>query len=203
MPHEEQEIRRIEEKLERLENRLRTTFQEVEKRFSDIKTQPIVMEDRLQELEDLILLMQLEITKIKERTSVTTEFLTPEGPSMSERLSRIEEAVGLRSIQPEDAGKSYASEEPEEQMLIDQEPDSIEPVGIKPEPSDRQQAAKKKDSVKLVSDEYAGEKISDEFVGAKISDDEYIGMPGEMPESPEERPSRSLREEVKKILEAS
>ncbi len=119
MALDEQEIKQLEERFERLENKLRATFLEVEKRFDEVKAQPHDIEDRIQELEDLILLMQLEITKIKERGSITTEFLTPQAPDINQRLSRMEEALSLKM-----AEKETAAEEGEEKLF--EEPRAIE-----------------------------------------------------------------------------
>jgi len=94
-----EDVKRLDEKIDRLESKLKATFLEVDRRFEDVKTLPIAIEDRLQELEDLILLMQLEITKIKDKTSVTTDFITPQTPDFSERITRVEEALGIKAIQ--------------------------------------------------------------------------------------------------------
>lgn len=141
MALEEDEAKQLEERFERLENKLRATFLEVEKRFNELGQEPHSMEERMQELEDLILLMQLEITKIKDRTSVTTEFLAPDTPGMAERLSRLEEAVGAKSAEPAqekaDEGEEplgTAEEEPEawahgeqEERTEKEEPEAARP----------------------------------------------------------------------------
>lgn len=93
--------KKLDERFEMLDSKLRTTFLEVEKRFSEMKMQPEVLEDRLQELEDLILLMQLEIMKIKEKTGTQTEFLTTKAPDLGSRLDRLEEMVAGRHIHHE------------------------------------------------------------------------------------------------------
>lgn len=111
MALEEHEIKQLEERFDRLENKLRATFAEVERRFEEVKAQPLGVEDRIQELEDLILMMQLEITKIKDRTSITTEFMTPDTPGMAERLNRLEEALSIKLSEPESA-KLEEGEEP-------------------------------------------------------------------------------------------
>ncbi len=100
MALEEHEAKQLEERFDRMENKLRTTFLEVEKRLAELKAQPTDTEDRIQELEDLILLMQLEITKVKERTGTSTEFLTPQGPDIAERLGRLEESLSLKAEAP-------------------------------------------------------------------------------------------------------
>lgn len=101
MALEADEVKQLEERFEALENKLRATFLEVEKRFAAAKAQPVEIEDRIQELEDLILLMQLEITKIKDRTSVTTEFLTPQTPDVVTRIGRLEEALSMKAAEKE------------------------------------------------------------------------------------------------------
>jgi hypothetical protein len=102
MPLNEREIRDLEDRFEKLDEKLKTTFVEVEKRIEDSKKEPLDLMDRIQEMEDLILLMQLEITKLKDRTSLSTEFLSPDSPGVMERLNRIEEAVSLREEKKEE-----------------------------------------------------------------------------------------------------
>lgn len=86
-------LKEMEERLDKLENRLKVTFLEIEKRFESFKQeQPIGIEDRLQELEDLLLLIQLEVSKLKDRTSIDFGIGAP-APDISERLSKLEEAV--------------------------------------------------------------------------------------------------------------
>ncbi len=93
----------IEDRLDRLENRLKATFLEVEKRFESLKAEePFVLsiETRLQELEDLMLLLQLEVTKIRERTG-EFEFGAPQTPDIEERLRKMEEALSEKGIKTE------------------------------------------------------------------------------------------------------
>jgi len=99
MALEEHEAKQLEDRFDRMENKLKTTFLEVEKRLAEIKQQPSDVEDRIQELEDLILLMQLEITKLKEKTGTTAEFLTPESPNILERMNRMEEAISMKAAE--------------------------------------------------------------------------------------------------------
>jgi len=95
-------VKEIEERLDRLENRLKATFLEIEKRFEQLQSsQPVQMapEDRLQELEDLILLMQLEITKLKKNIGEGLEFgPAPAMPDVEERLHKLEESTTMEVL---------------------------------------------------------------------------------------------------------
>lgn len=96
----------LEEKLERLENRLKSTFLEIEKRFESLKTEEpfaLSIETRMQELEDLLLLQQLEITKIRDRVGDIGFSSEPVAPNIEERLRRVEESVGEKTESAESA----------------------------------------------------------------------------------------------------
>jgi DNA repair exonuclease SbcCD ATPase subunit len=87
-------VKELEERLDKLENRLKVTFLEVEKRFESFKEeQPVTIEDRLQELEDLLLLIQLEVTKLKDRSGPLEFSVGAAAPDINERLNKLEEAV--------------------------------------------------------------------------------------------------------------
>ncbi|MBI3190309.1 hypothetical protein HYZ41_01245, partial [archaeon] len=89
----------LEEKLDRLENRLKSTFLEIEKRFESLKTEEpfaLSIETRIQELEDLLLLQQLEITKIRDRVGDIGFGSEPIIPNVEERLRRVEESISDR-----------------------------------------------------------------------------------------------------------
>ncbi|MBI4170190.1 MAG: hypothetical protein HY514_00710 [Candidatus Aenigmarchaeota archaeon] len=161
MALEEQEIKQLEERFERLENKLRATFLEVEKRFEEAKAQPHDIEDRIQELEDLILLMQLEITKIKERGSITTEFLTPEAPDLHQRLSRMEEALSLKLAEkepPQEEGEEKLFEEPETIRTAEEEEEKYEEEqdGMQPELNITRRHAHEKSLLKEVQQILSG-----------------------------------------------
>ena len=86
----------LEERLDRLENRLKTTFLEVEKRFEEMRGREHLAsgpEDRIAELEDLLLLLQLEVTKIKESAGTGLEFGATAEPQsdVMERLKKMED----------------------------------------------------------------------------------------------------------------
>lgn len=84
----------MEERLDKLENSLKLTFLEIEKRLESMtQEQPVNIEDRLQELEDLLLLIQLEITKLKDRSGPLDFGISTGAPDIHERMSKIEEAV--------------------------------------------------------------------------------------------------------------
>ncbi|KHO48105.1 MAG: coiled-coil [archaeon GW2011_AR5] len=96
----------LEERLNRLEERLKLTFVEIEKRMqpqqpgaSGTPANTMDVGDRIDELEDLLLLLQLENTKLKERVGEGLDFgITPSAPDVSERLNRIESELGNKSV---------------------------------------------------------------------------------------------------------
>ena len=91
-PHKMAEI---EERFNKLEEKLKLTFGEIDKRLTQMQQQPhYSVEDRIQELEDLLLLMQLESTKIREKVGDGLDFgIAPAVPDISERLTRIESEI--------------------------------------------------------------------------------------------------------------
>lgn len=83
----------LEERFNRLEEKLKITFIELEKRLNEQQPQQpqTSFEDRIQELEDLLLLLQLENTKMKEKIRDGLDFgIIPNTPDVSERLIRLE-----------------------------------------------------------------------------------------------------------------
>lgn len=99
-------VKELDERMEKLENRLKSTFIEIERRFENLKVdQPAVVgiEERIQEVEDLVLLLQLEITKIKEKTGTEVDFGTTPSPQrdLEERIEKLEHvAVGGAKTMP-------------------------------------------------------------------------------------------------------
>lgn len=92
-------IAELEERFNRLEEKLKVTFNEIEKRFSQLQQTPETnAEERIQELEDLLLLLQLESTKLKEKVGEGgLDFgITASGPGVAERLERIETELSSR-----------------------------------------------------------------------------------------------------------
>lgn len=90
----------LEERFNRLEEKLRITFVEIEKRLVQQQNpqQQYDYEGRMQELEDLILLLQLENTKLKERVGGGLDFgIVPVVPDISERITRIESELASRT----------------------------------------------------------------------------------------------------------
>lgn len=88
-PHK---IAEMDERFGKLEEKLKLTFGEIEKRFAQMQQQPhYSAEDRIEELEDLLLLMQLETTKLREKVGEGLDFgISPAVPDISERLTRME-----------------------------------------------------------------------------------------------------------------
>lgn len=84
------------ERLSRLENRIKTNFFEVEKRLAEMEQKgppaESVGEERLQEIEDLVLLLQLESAKIKEKLG--TQDIIESAPLLEQRIEKIEEKLG-------------------------------------------------------------------------------------------------------------
>lgn len=101
-------VAELEERLNRLEERLKLTFVEIEKRMQPTQASPASLDvsDRIDELEDLLLLLQLENTKLKERVGEGLDFgITPNVPDVSERLNRIESELGNKSVPVIEAGE--------------------------------------------------------------------------------------------------
>ncbi len=139
MALEEHETKQLEDRFDRMENKLKTTFLEVEKRLVEIKQQPSDVEDRIQELEDLILLMQLEITKLKEKTGTTAEFLTPESPNILERMNRMEEAMSMKAAEEPKAEEGEPLfEETEEITDAHGEPIVVKKAALKEEAAEEE-----------------------------------------------------------------
>lgn len=102
-------VAELEERLNRLEEKLRLTFTEVEKRLAP-QPQEYTFEERIQELEDLILLLQLENTKLKEKVGEGLEFgLAPSTPDISGRLATIESELATRAAAPSDIEAKIAT----------------------------------------------------------------------------------------------
>ena len=89
-------VAEMEERINRLEEKLKVTFVEVEKRLNERQQTPEMnIDERIQELEDLLLLLQLENTKLKEKVHEGLDFgIVPSVPDISERLTRIETEIG-------------------------------------------------------------------------------------------------------------
>ena len=86
----------IEDRLNYLENKNKVNFFNVEKRLTNLESTSSQeafdkLNDRIQELEDLLLLLQLESTKIKEKISGGTGLELLKATNVEERLSRLEE----------------------------------------------------------------------------------------------------------------
>jgi len=110
------DLEMLDEKLTRLENRVKTNFFEIEKKFAELSEKaPGGIEERLQEIEDLVLLVQLENTKIKEKSgnqgvaTGTTDRISglesaikelksaPPAADAVERLSKLESAISAQT----------------------------------------------------------------------------------------------------------
>ncbi|MCX6815810.1 MAG: hypothetical protein NT120_03085 [Candidatus Aenigmarchaeota archaeon] len=88
----------LEQRIDRIESKLKSTFLEIERRFAQkSEGAPLNVDERLQEFEDLILLMQLEITKLREKSAVDPDFGVKMSPDVEERLRKLEEAVAKDS----------------------------------------------------------------------------------------------------------
>ena len=85
----------MEERFGKLEEKLKLTFTEIDKRLVQMQQQPhYSAEDRIEELEDLLLLLQLESTKIREKVGDGLDFgIVPSAPDISERLTRMESEI--------------------------------------------------------------------------------------------------------------
>lgn len=83
----------IGERLARLENRMKTSFFEIERRLVNLETSSsAALGERIQELEDLLLLLQIENMKIKEKTAGEVDVTNPD---LEQRLQMLESPRGL------------------------------------------------------------------------------------------------------------
>ncbi|MFA4819397.1 MAG: hypothetical protein WC613_00385 [Candidatus Aenigmatarchaeota archaeon] len=89
----------LEERFNKLEEKLKITFIELERRLDQQQPQSqSSSEDRIQELEDLLLLLQLENTKLKEKVGDGLDFgIIPNVPGVSERLTRVESELAAQT----------------------------------------------------------------------------------------------------------
>ncbi|MBI2173139.1 MAG: hypothetical protein HYT73_02935 [Candidatus Aenigmarchaeota archaeon] len=119
MPGLEDKLKEIEERINRLENKMKLSLFEVEKLINQPKQEEPV-EDRLLEMEDLILLMQLEVAKIKDKVGQDIDVgLTPKvSPSVDDRLTRIEEEISnVRQTEPVPETHEYESQSYEDKPV--------------------------------------------------------------------------------------
>ncbi|MBI2076238.1 MAG: hypothetical protein HYT72_03250 [Candidatus Aenigmarchaeota archaeon] len=89
------DLQGLNQRLSALENRIKTNFFEVEKRLAETEQKPggeSIGEERLQEIEDLVLLLQIESTKIKEK--IGTQDVIESAPLLEQRITKIEEKLG-------------------------------------------------------------------------------------------------------------
>ncbi|MCD6093103.1 MAG: hypothetical protein J7J38_03750 [Candidatus Aenigmarchaeota archaeon] len=87
---------RLENDIERLENRMRTNFFDIEKRLNTLEAASSVsaleeFRERLQELEDLQMLLQTEIMQIKQKI-IGEEIEMPAG-DVEKRIEKLEETI--------------------------------------------------------------------------------------------------------------
>jgi exonuclease SbcC len=106
------DLRSLEDRLDRLESRSRNNFFEIEKKLNKLdelgKPQPQAeLEERIQELEDLVMLLELENTKIKEKLSIEPLLEEPAATGdMDSRLRTLEEKISrLGDREPMEKGK--------------------------------------------------------------------------------------------------
>ncbi|MFH0832447.1 MAG: hypothetical protein V1900_01850 [Candidatus Aenigmatarchaeota archaeon] len=97
----------LEGRLIKLENRSKENFFEIEKKFTTFESKPAEglpekVEERMHELEDLLLLLQVEYTKIKEAPPAPKAVAAPSVPvistDMEQRLARLESDVKAKPI---------------------------------------------------------------------------------------------------------
>jgi DNA repair exonuclease SbcCD ATPase subunit len=82
------------ERLERLEQKTKATFLEVEKRLAMVPQEisiPDAINERLNEMEDLLLLSQVENAKLRDKVAGTQNLQTFESGDLEKRVQRLEE----------------------------------------------------------------------------------------------------------------
>ena len=94
----------IDERLQRLEDRMRVNFFDIEKRLTNLESgasdEISELKERIAELEDLQMLLELENTKLKENLGVGSEEIItkPHGiEELEKRISTLEEKILLLS----------------------------------------------------------------------------------------------------------
>lgn len=114
----------LEQRLMVLENRLKATFTEIERRFEELRSQQKHGDigERMTELEDLLLLLQIEVTRLKDKAGAGSDIgITPDTPPLGERLNRLEHEVSIMTSRGgfiEEEGEAE-SEEPAEGANIE------------------------------------------------------------------------------------
>ena len=89
----------IKKRLENLENRLKTNFFEIEKRLVNLESSPGKggnLSERIQDVEDLLLLLQLENMKIREKigsTGIPEIHAVEDKSGLEERVNELEEKL--------------------------------------------------------------------------------------------------------------
>ncbi|MFH0949264.1 MAG: hypothetical protein V1802_02145 [Candidatus Aenigmatarchaeota archaeon] len=88
-------IKELDERLTRIENKQKSTMFEIEKRLVQLESMDIEkrIEKRLQELEDVLMLIQLENKKLKEFSELPVGQPSPVPQNINRRLDEIEERL--------------------------------------------------------------------------------------------------------------
>lgn len=97
----------VEERLDRIENRYKLNFFDIERRLVELEsvqggTDSKHLEDKMHELEDLVLILQVDLTKIKDSLKGGFGFEMPDLSALEHRLDELEKRPG----QPETVTQS-------------------------------------------------------------------------------------------------
>ena len=90
------DVKKLEEKLNNLEAKLKATFEELEKRLNELAaTHTDTTESRFQEIEDLVLLIQVEQIKIVEKlnASVGVGFSDSSSENVNAKVAELEKMI--------------------------------------------------------------------------------------------------------------
>ncbi|MBI4162191.1 MAG: hypothetical protein HY513_00780 [Candidatus Aenigmarchaeota archaeon] len=88
------DVRKLEEKLNNLESRLKAVFEELEKRLNELAASHADnLESRFQELEDIVLLVQVEQMKLVERVNSSIDISFPSSAATDSRTTELERLV--------------------------------------------------------------------------------------------------------------
>lgn len=146
----EDKLREIEERLNRLENKLKVSLFEMEKMVNQPKQEEPV-DERLLEMEDLILLLQLENTKMKDKINQDIDIeLTPKvSQSVEDRITRLEEEIG--NIVAPGAVREIKREKPaEEEYSMRRKPADEEEHAVRRKPEERRKKHEQEDEEETV-----------------------------------------------------
>lgn len=118
------DVKKLEERMNNLEAKLKTAFADIEARIGSMSNNDISsIEERFQEMEDLILILQVEQMKIKEKLQASADIGFGETPVAHETAENKEtfekslDEIGMRLSAVENARSMPASPKNEQRPV--------------------------------------------------------------------------------------